>query len=124
MIQDHSLSAIDLEQKLRNPLPTERPNGGEGHLIMKHPFSQNKSKLGDSIAQQGPFAGEYHYLARSPSPGEDCGDRIFAENTQYSNTAFPLLILAVLIILVGGCFAIVTSSSRTVTPAETLFYVD
>jgi hypothetical protein len=91
---------------------------------MKYPFSQNKSKLGDSIAQQIPFEGEYHYLARSPSPREDCLGRILAENTQYSNTTFPLLILAVLIILVAGCFAIVTSSSTTVTPAETLFYLD
>jgi hypothetical protein len=124
MIQDHSLSAIDLEQKLRNPLPTGRPIGGEGHLIMKHPFSQNKSKLGDSIAQQIPFEGEYHYLPQSPSQGEDRRGRIFAKNTPYSNSAFPLLILAVLIILVGGCFAIVTSSSTTVPPAETLFYLD
>jgi hypothetical protein len=91
---------------------------------MKYPFSQNKSKLGDSIAQQIPFEGEYHYLARSPSPGEDGCGRIFAENAQCSKTAFSLLIVAVLIILVGGCFAIVDSSSTTVTPAETLFYLD
>jgi hypothetical protein len=124
MIQDHSLSAIDLEEKLRNPLPTGRPNQEEGQLIMKHPFSQNKSKFGDSIAQQIPFEGEYHYLARSPLPGEVCRGRIFTEKAQYLNTAFPLLILAVLIILVGGCFAIVTSSSTTVNRAETLFYLD
>jgi hypothetical protein len=126
MIRDHSLSAIDLERKLRNPPPTERPNDGDGHLIMKHPFSLNKSKLGDSIAQRIPFAGEYHYLARSPSPAKDCRGRTFTENTQYSNTAFPLLIVAVFIILVGGCFAMVTSSSttNTVTRAENLFYLD
>jgi uncharacterized ion transporter superfamily protein YfcC len=111
---------------LRNPPPTERPNESEGHLITKHQFSQNKSKLGDSIAQRIPFEGEYHYLARSPSQAEDCRGRTFAENAQYSNTAFPLLIVAVLIILVGGCFAIVTSSrtTNTETRAEDLFYVD
>jgi hypothetical protein len=91
---------------------------------MKHPFSQNKSKLGDSIAQQIPFEGEHHYLPQSRSQGEDRRGRIFAKNTPYSNAAFPSLILAVLIILVGGCFAIVTSSDPTVTPGDTLFYLD
>jgi hypothetical protein len=91
---------------------------------MKNPFSQNKSKLGDSIAQPIPFEGEYHYLTRSPSSGEDSRGRIFAQNTQYSSPAFPLLILALLVILVGGCFLIVSSSSTTDTPAETFFYLD
>ncbi len=74
---------------------------------MKDPFSQNKSTLGDSIAQQIPFEGE-------------------PQSAEYSNRGFLLLIIAVIIILIGGCFAIAASSSATnpVSAAEKLFYVD
>jgi hypothetical protein len=93
---------------------------------MKHPFSQNKSKLGDSIAQRFPFEGEYHYLVRSRSQAEDRHDRTLAQSAEYPNSAFLLLILALIIILVGGCFAIAASSSatNTVSAAENLFYLD
>jgi hypothetical protein len=93
---------------------------------MKDPFSQNKSKLGDSIAQQIPFAGEPHYLTQSLSQGEYPLDRTLAESAEYSNRGFLLLIIAVIIILIGGCFAIAASSSATnpVSAAEKLFYVD
>jgi hypothetical protein len=93
---------------------------------MKDPFSQNKSKLGDSIAQQIPFEVEPHYLAQSLSPEEYPPSRTLAENAEYSNRGFLLLIIAAIIILIGGCFAIAASSSATnpVSAAEKLFYVD
>jgi hypothetical protein len=93
---------------------------------MKDPFSQNKSKLGDSIAQQIPFEGEPHYLAQSLSPEVYPLGRTLAENAEYSNRGFLLLIIAAISILIGGCFAISASSSATnpVSAAEKLFYVD
>jgi hypothetical protein len=93
---------------------------------MKQPFSQNKSKLGDSIAQRIPFEGESHYLAQSLSQGEYGFHRTLAESAEYASRGYLLLILAVIIILVGGCFAITASSStaKSVGAAEKLFYLD
>ena len=58
--------------------------------------------------------------------GEHPLDRTLAESAEYSNRGFLLLILAAIIILIGGCFAIAASPSATnsVSAAEKLFYVD
>jgi hypothetical protein len=92
---------------------------------MNQLFSQNKSKLGDSIAQPAPFSGEFHYSARPKSPAQD-RRHAPAEDAPDSNAGFLLLTLAAIIILVGGCFAIAASSSTTdpTNPAKNLFYVD